>query len=250
LADHDAAAYGTFIADDYDAIYANAFDTQVAVDRLAQLADGGPVLELGIGTGRLALPLVERGLTVHGVDGSEQMLQLLRAKPGGDQIATTLGDFSQVRLDASQFSLVVLAVNTIFALADQEAQIRCFATAHHHLAPNGRFVVEAWIPDNLPAGESLRPRKLSPGFIGLVVADHDPSTQTLSTTQIVLGGSLGVRVFPVVHRYAWPSELDLMARLAGLTLESRCSDWSGTAFGPTSTNHVSVYRRGSERAGK
>jgi SAM-dependent methyltransferase len=247
LTEHDAAEYGTNIADDYDAIYANAFDTQGAVDRLALLADGGPVLELGVGTGRLALPLAERGLTVHGVDGSEQMLQLLRAKPGGARLPTTLGDFSEVRLEpAAQFSLVVLAVNTIFALADQEAQIRCFATAKYHLRPNGRFVIEAWIPENLPAGESLQRRKLSPGFIGIVAADHDPSTQTLSTTQIVLGGTVGVRVFPVVHRYAWPSELDLMARLAGLTLESRWADWSGTPIGPASTNHVSVYRRGSE----
>jgi SAM-dependent methyltransferase len=243
LAEHDAAEYGTNIADDYDAIYADAFDTRSAVDRLAQLADGGPVLELGIGTGRLALPLAERGLTVHGVDGSDQMLRLLRAKPGGDRIMATLGDFSQVRLEPpAQFSLVVLAVNTIFALADQEAQIRCFATAKHHLRPNGCFVVEAWTPANMPTGESLRPRKLSPGFIGFVAADHDPSTQTLSTTQIVLGGSVGVRAFPVVHHYAWPSELDLMARLAGLTFESRWADWSGTPFGPASTDHVSVYR--------
>jgi SAM-dependent methyltransferase len=247
VVEHDAAEYGSNIADDYDAIYGNAFDTQTAVDRLAELADGGAVLELGVGTGRLALPLVERGLTVHGIDGSEQMLELLRQKPGGERISATAGDFSTVRLDPpAQFSLVVLAVNTIFALEDQEAQCRCFATAAYHLRPNGRFVVEAWIPENLPAGQSLRPRKLSPGFIGLVVGDHDPSTQTLSTTQIVLGGNVGVRVFPVVHRYAWPSELDLMARLAGLELETRWADWSGTPFGAMSTDHVSVYRRARE----
>ncbi len=247
MSEHDASEYGSNIAEDYDTIYAGAFDTQAAVDRLAELADGGPVLELGVGTGRLALPLVDRGLAVHGVDGSEQMLQLLREKPGGDRVHATLGDFSEVRLQPpAQFALVVLAVNTIFALADQEAQLRCFATAQHHLRPNGRFVVEAWIPENLPAGQSLRPRTLSPGFIGLVVADHDPSTQTVSTTQVVLGGTLGVRVFPVVHRYAWPSELDLMARMADLELESRWADWAQTPFGPTSTNHVSVYRQRSE----
>jgi SAM-dependent methyltransferase len=247
VSEHDAGEYGSNIADDYDAIYGGAFDTQEAVERLAELADGGPVLELGVGTGRLALPLVECGLALHGVDGSEQMLQLLREKPGGERVRTTLGDFSEVRLEPpAQFSLVVLAVNTIFALEDQEAQLRCFATAAYHLRPNGRFVVEAWVPENLPAGQSLRPRKLSPGFIGIVAADHDPATQTLSTTQIVLGGALGVRVFPVVHRYAWPSELDLMARLADLTLECRWADWHRTPFGPTSTNHVSVYRRLSE----
>src|SRR3954469_17223240 len=161
---HDASEYGGHVAGSYDAIYEGAFDTEGAVDCLFELAEGGPVLELGVGTGRLALPLVERGLTVHGIDGSEEMLELLRQKPGGERISMTAGDFSTVRLEPpAQFSLVVLAVNTIFALEDQEAQCRCFATAAHHLRPNGRFVVEAWIPENLPAGQSLRPRKLSPG---------------------------------------------------------------------------------------
>jgi SAM-dependent methyltransferase len=240
----DPTEYGSNVAGDYDIIYGAAFDTQATVDRLTELAGDGPILELGVGTGRLAIPLAQQGFTVHGVDGSEQMLQLLQAKAGSENVGTTRGDFSEVRLEPAQFSLVVLAVNTIFALEDQAAQVRCFATAAHHLRSGGRFVVEAWVPENLPAGQSLRPRKLSPGFIGIVVADNDPSTQTLATTQIVLGGSLGVRVFPVVHRYAWPSELDLMASLAGLTLESRWADWKCTSFGPASTNHVSVYRLG------
>jgi SAM-dependent methyltransferase len=244
MSEHDATEYGANIADDYDAIYEGAFDTAGAVDRLVQLAEEGSVLELGIGTGRLALPLVEHGLSVHGIDGSAEMLRLLREKPGGDRIETSLGDFSELRLSPpAQFSLVVLAVNTIYALADQDAQVRCFATAAHHLRPNGRFVVEAWVPESLPAGQSLRPRKLSPGFVGLVIADHDPASQTLATTQIVLGGEVGVRVFPVVHRYVWPSELDLMARIGGLELECRWADWRGAPFGPTSPNHVSVYRK-------
>jgi SAM-dependent methyltransferase len=244
VAEHDAAEYGAHVAADYDEIYGGAFDTAGAVEHLARLADGGPVLELGVGTGRLALPLVERGLAVHGIDGSAEMLALLRTKPGGERVVTTAGDFSEVRLQpGAQFSLVVLAVNTIYALPDQDAQVRCFATAAHHLRRGGRFVVEAWVPEPLPAGTSLRPRTLSPDYVGLVVADHDPATQTLATTQVVLGGPAGVRVFPVVHRYAWPSELDLMARLAGLTLESRTANWRGAPFGPGSTNHVSVYRR-------
>jgi SAM-dependent methyltransferase len=238
----DAGRYGRDIADDYDAIYGDAFDTEGAVDRLAELADGGSVLELGIGTGRLALPLSERGLSVHGVDGSDKMLRMLSEKPGGAAIPTTLGDFAEVRLLPSRrFALVVLAINTIFAL-DREAKLRCFATAAYHLRPNGRFVVEAWVPPNLPAGPSLQPRKLSPGYVGIVAADHDPSTQTLSTTQIVLGGPLGVHVFPVVHRYASPFELDLMARLADMTLEQRWADWHRTPFDATSTDHISVYK--------
>jgi len=238
----DTGQYGRDIADDYDAIYGEAFDTEAAVECLADLADGGSILELGIGTGRLALPLSQRGFAVYGVDGSDKMLRLLSAKPGGDAISTTLGDFADVRLEPSgEFALVVLAINTIFAL-DQEAKVRCFATARHHLRPRGRFVVEAWVPPSTPAGQSLQPRKLSPGYIGIVAADHDPSTQTLATTQIVLGGASGVHVFPVVHQYAWPSELDLMARLAGMSLEQRWADWHRTPFGPSSTDHVSVYR--------
>jgi SAM-dependent methyltransferase len=239
-----AGQYGRNIADDYDAIYGEAFDTEAAVDRLAELADGDRVLELGIGTGRLALPLSKRGLIVHGVDGSERMLRLLSEKPGGDAIPTTLADFADVRLDPpGQFALVVLAINTIFAL-DPEAKIRCFATAAYHLRPHGRFVVEAWVPPHLPAGQSLQPRTLSPGYVGIVAADHDPSTQTLSTTQIVLGGPSGVHVFPVVHQYASPFELDLMARLASMTLEQRWADWRCTPFGATSTDHVSIYTTG------
>jgi SAM-dependent methyltransferase len=243
MPDHDASEYGKWIAADYDAIYGDTYDTEGAVARLAEFADGGPVLELGVGTGRLALPLVERGLDVHGIDGSAEMLELLAKKPGGERIATTLGDFSDVRLDPpGRFALVVLALNTVFALEDQDAQVRCFETAAWHLKPSGRFVVEAWVPGPLPPGPSLRPRSLAPGYVGLVAAEHDPATQTLATTQIVLGND-SVRVFPINHRYAWPSELDLMARLAGLSLEARWADWRGTPFGATSTDHISVYRR-------
>ncbi len=239
----DVGEYGRHIADEYDAIYGQAFETDDAVEQLVMLAEAGPVLELGVGTGRLALPLCDRGLAVHGVDGSEQMLKLLGEKPGGECVSTTVADFSEVRVGRpGGFSLVVLAINTIFALEDQDAKVRCFETAAYHLGPNGRFVVEAWVPTNLPVGASLQPRRLSPGFVGLVAAEHDPATQTLATQQIVLGGELGVRVFPVTHHYAWPMELDLMARMAGMRLEDRWADWRRTPFGPTSTNHVSVYR--------
>jgi SAM-dependent methyltransferase len=242
VADHDVSEYGTWIADAYDDIYGGAFDTDGAVERLADLADGGPVLELGVGTGRLALPLAHRGLEVHGVDGSSEMLDLLADRCNGAVVDSTLGDFSTVRVGApGGFSLVVLAINTIFALPDQDAKIRCFETAAWHLRPGGRFVVEAWVPEALPAGSSLRPRTLSPGYIGLVAAEHDPSTQTLATTQIVFGNG-DVRVFPVEHKYAWPFELDLMARIAGLALESRWADWAGAPFVAASTDHVSVYR--------
>jgi SAM-dependent methyltransferase len=243
MGEYDPTEYGTHVAADYDEIYGAAFDTVGAVSRLAELAGSGPILELGVGTGRLALPLAERGFTVHGVDSSAEMLELLRAKPGGEAVATTLGDFADVVVGRpAEFSLVVLAVNTIYALASQDEQIRCFETAARHLAPGGCFVVEAWVPEMIPAGLSLQPRLLSPGYVGLVIAEHDPARQILSTQQVVFGGDAKVRVFPVVHRYAWPSELDVMARLNGLHLESRWEDWSRTPFGPLSRNHISVYR--------
>jgi SAM-dependent methyltransferase len=240
---HDAAAYGRNIADEYDQIYDGVFDTEDTVQRLVDLAEGGPVLELGVGTGRLAIPLTALGLAVHGIDGSAEMLELLAAKPGGEDIPTTQGDFAEVRVDGS-FAVAAITFNTIFALPDQDAQVRCFANAARHLRPGGRFVVEAWVPDPSPLpGATLRPRKLAEGFVGLVVGEHDRARQILSTTQVVLGGALGVRVYPVVHRYAYPSELDLMARLAGMRLESRWADWRGSRFTATSTEHVSVYRR-------
>jgi SAM-dependent methyltransferase len=242
VGDHDAAEYGTWIAAEYDEIYAHAFDTDGAVRCLATLADGGPVLEFGVGTGRLALPLARAGLQIHGIDGSEEMLGLLRRKATDVDVGTTLGDFSRVRVgEAGRFTLVALAVNTIYALEDQEAQIRCFRNAAWHLRSGGRFVVEAWVPNSATLDEALRPRTLSPGYVGLVASEHDPVAQTLSTTQIVLGADF-VRVFPVVHRYAWPSELDLMARVAGLTLEQRWEDWRGSPFNAASSAHVSVYR--------
>lgn len=239
---HDAAEYGRLVAADYDAFYEGVFDTDGAVDRLVELAGGGPVLELGVGTGRLALPLAERGLDVHGVDGSPEMLALLAAKPGGQVIPTTLGDFSQV-LVPGRFSLAALTFNTVFALPDQAAQVRCFANVARHLVPGGCFVVEAWVPD-VPAGpgRQLSTRRLAEGYVGLVVAEHDRVNQRLHTTQVVLGGATGVHVYPVVHRYAHPSELDLMAQLAGLQLEARWADWRGSRYVSTSTEHVSVYR--------
>lgn len=240
--EHDAAEYGRHIAAEYDAVYDGVQDTRGAVEVLTDLAAGGPVLELGAGTGRLVIPMARAGLSVHAVDGSEAMLDQLRAKPGGDAVATTVGDFSTVRVPGA-FSLVALVTNTVYALPDQEAQVRCFANAAAHLRPGGRFVVEAWIPKFGPEpGPTLTPRRLAPGHFGLVMAENDPVNQLLSTTQVVLGGSAGVRVFPVVHRYAHPAELDLMARLAGLELEHRWSDWRRTAVTATSTDHVSVYR--------
>ena len=239
---HDASEYGRHIADDYDRIYGGAFDTASAVSTLIELAQGGEVLELGVGTGRLAIPLAEAGLTVHGIDGSQAMLDAMAAKPGGAAVAGHCGDFSTLTLDV-EASLVVLAINTIYALPDQAAQVRCFATAAGHLRPGGCFVIDAWVPRPQVLDRPVNPRRLSPGYVGLVLADHDPVAQFLHTTQLVFTDRGEVRVFPVTHRYAHPTELDLMARLAGMDLEERWSDWRRSPFTRHSEHHVSVYRK-------
>lgn len=239
---YDPTVYGAKMAEDYDELYQDLSDAEAAVACMVELAGAGPVLELGIGTGRLALPMARAGLEVHGVDASEEMVARLRAKPGGAEIPVVIGDFGKVSVPG-QFSLVVLAINTIYALPDQDAQVQCFANAAAHLAPGGRFLVEGWVPDlvKFAHGPSVRPRKVGGGRVALVIAEHDPVSQRIETTQVHLSDD-GVQLRPVNHRYAWPSELDLMARLAGLHLEHRWEGWDRSPFSAASTAHVSVYR--------
>ncbi|MEU4574759.1 MULTISPECIES: class I SAM-dependent methyltransferase [Nonomuraea] len=238
----DASAYGRGIADIYDATV-RGLPTDQAVDLLHELADGGPVLEFGIGTGRLALPLAARGLEVAGIDGSAEMVEVLRGKPGGDRVPVTIGDFSTATADGS-YALVVLAANTVYALPSQDAQVACFRNAAAHLRPGGRFVIEAWVPD--PAafrdGSALRLLSMTEDAVVAEAAVLSPAGQHMHTTRIRLTAE-GVRLLPANHRYAWPAELDLMARLASMEREHRWSDWARTPFGDDSRAHVSVYRR-------
>lgn len=244
MADFDPTAYGgSGIADAYDDLYAGHLDTEGAVECLSRLAGGGPVLELGIGTGRLALPLLQRGIEVHGVDGSAEMVSKLREKPGGETIPVVIGDFAHA--DAGgDFALVVLAFNTIFALPDQQAQVECFANASRHLSPSGRFVIEAWVPDVAGFRENrlVRPRISRPDKVSIETVELDPVEQIMRTTQAVFTDG-SVRLYPADHRYAWPAELDLMAQMAGLRKEERWADWSGSPFTADSRAHVTVYRR-------
>ena len=243
MSDYDPQAYGASIADDYDRLYDGLLDTEGAVACLADLAGEGPVLELGIGTGRLALPLAERGLTVCGVESSPAMVDQLRARPGGDDLDVVIGDFADVQVPGP-FSLVVLALNTIFALPSQDAQVACFTNAASHLGRGGRFVIEAWVPDpsRFVGGSAVSVRRLRADHVSLDVAQLDPVGQRMTTTQVSLRDG-EVRLYPANHRYAWPSEFDLMGRIAGLVLEHRWGGWDRKPFTDVSAAHVSVYRR-------
>jgi SAM-dependent methyltransferase len=229
------------VAGAYDALFGGLPDTEGPVAALAELAGGGPVLELGVGTGRVAIPLAARGIPVHGIDLSERMLEQLRAKPGGDRVSTSLGDFSEVPVDG-EFALIYAATGTFFELPDQEAQVRCFRNVAARLAPGGRFALDGLIPDVVAAAEPVRVRETADGRPMLHLRRFSGATQQL-VSEYVAFGTAGTEVVRVRFRYAWPGELDLMARLAGLELERRTAGWRGADFGAASKQHVSVYRR-------
>lgn len=239
---HDPELYGAIVADRYDEFYADALDTVGAVECLAELAGAGPVYELGVGTGRLALPLVERGLTVHGTETSEAMLSKLRAKPRGDEIRVTIGDFSEISVAGGPFSLAFLAFNTIFAAVSTSAQIACFEKVSQQLELGGRFVIEAFVldPRDFHHGQAIEIRSMSPQRVELQLAAYDQDQQRLKRVFLtVLDGKIELHV--ANDTYATPREFDLMARMAGLTLQHRWADWRKSPFDSHSTKHVSVY---------
>ncbi len=241
---YDPSAYGSAIADVYDEMYENSYDTSGAIEFIVDLAGGGPVLEFGIGTGRLAAPLAARGLDVSGVDASEAMVEQMRRRPGTETIDVVIGNFVDVDMRRNDYAVVLLAINTIFALPDQDAQVDVFVNAARHLAPGGRFVVEAWIPDltRFQRNQGVWAREHGRSHVSIEIAKLDAATQRMETTQVRFGAE-GLQLFPANHRYAWPAELDLMARLGGLRLVQRWQDWQRTAFTSSSTTHVSVYER-------
>ena len=238
---YDAAAYGDRIAEVYDELPTHPRDADAAVELLADLAGTGPVLELAIGTGRLALPLAERGVAVSGIDASEAMVAKLRAKPGGDRIPVAIGDFADVPVDG-RFALICVVYNTLFALLDLDAQRRCFDRVADHLAPGGRFVVEAFVPDpsRFQRDQHVEVRHVGDDAVLLSVSRHDAATQRVESLLVRLGND-SIRTWPVRIRYSYPSELDLMAETAGLRLEHRWSGWEREPFTGDSVKHVSVY---------
>jgi len=238
---YEPSSYGDGIADVYDDWYGQ-LEIDAPVETLARLAGAGPVLELGIGTGRLALPLAARGLNVSGVDASAAMVQQLRAKPGGDRIDVVVGDMAG-REPAGPFSLVFAAVNTFFNLTVPGAQPACFEAVATRLVPGGWFVVEAFVPDPDQAGDGVRVRSLAADRVVLTVTSTDVADQRAYGQIVELVDGQPVRLRPWSVRWATPEQLDAMATAAGLTLRHRWSNWEGAAFGPDSVRHVSAWRR-------
>jgi SAM-dependent methyltransferase len=209
------------------------------VDVLADLAGGGAALEFAIGTGRIALPLAERGVRVAGIDNSEAMLRRLREKPGAERIEAFNGDMATTRIDG-EFSVVYLVFNTISNLTTQDAQVACFENAAAHLRSGGRFVIENGVPalQSLPPGQTVLPfRADEEGFSYDV---YDVVTQRFSSQHFYIADGR-LEAFPVEFRYAWPAELDLMARIAGMRLEHRWAGWGHEPFTNLSQSHVSVW---------
>lgn len=242
MSDYDAASYGDKIAEVYDEWYSE-LDTSGAIELLAGLAGPGPVLELGIGTGRVALPLAERGIGVHGIDASEAMVAKLRSKPGGDRIPVSMGDMADVEVEG-RFSLIVVVFSTFFSLLSQEEQVRCFRNVASHLSDQGLFVLEAFVPDlsRFDRHQRVSASKVKTDEVMLEVSKHDPTGQRVDAQHIVVSEE-GIKMHPVRVRYAYPSELDLMARLAGLQLRERWGSWRREPFNASSVWHVSVYER-------
>lgn len=231
-------------AQDYDEFvhYASRLpETQAEVDGLARLADGGRVLELGAGTGRVAIPLAATGLEVHAIELDPAMVEELQAKPGGERVDVHLGDMADMDVDGT-FDLIYAVFGTLFMLPTQDDQLRCFHSASGRLSHHGKLVIEALMPQ--PASHDQR-RKVTVAFASddrviLNVTESDPLAQTIDTRQVVLGPG-GVDIHPVHIRYSWPSELDLMARLAGLRLQDRWSSWGRRPFRADDQRHISVY---------
>jgi len=231
-------------AETYDTPGTGMFAPEVlgpTVDCLAGLAAGGPALELAIGTGRVAIPLAERGVPVTGIELSRPMISRLRQKADEAAIPVIAGDMATARAPG-QYTLVYLVFNTISNLLTQAEQVACFRNAARHLGPGGRFVIELWVPElrTLPPGKQAVVWHSDPGYIGLDT--YDVLRQHVVSHHFRFGEGKEAQLTRSPHRYIWPAELDLMARLAGFELETRQADWNGGEFTAESRSHVSVYR--------
>ena len=237
----DPGLFGRLWADTYDG--PGNPDPAPAVDFLAPLAEGGPVLELAVGTGRVALPLAARGLTVEGVEASPEMVAHLRAKPGGADLPVTIGDMADVPV-AGPYRLVFLVFNTLFNLVSEERQAACFRNVARVLAPGGAFVIETFVPDpaDFDRDEQVQVREVTEDSATIRMHRYDRSAQTF-VRQTVTFDADGVHLKPFAMRYAWPEQIDELAERAGLRLTERYADWDRSPFDADSRSHISVYRR-------
>jgi SAM-dependent methyltransferase len=249
--DYADATYGDRIAEIYDERYLGSFaeDTDSAVSFLKELAGAGPALELGIGTGRVALPLAEAGVEVHGIDASEAMLAKLKAKPGSDRIPVTVGSFADFSLQ-TRFKLIYVVFNTFFGLLTQDEQVSGFEAVARHLTPDGVFVMQAFVPDVTrfdTHNQRVATESVGIDEVTLETSSHDPFAQRTDSAYITIRDS-SIRMYPVRIRYAYVSELDLMARLATLRLRERWADWNRQPYPSRGWTHVSVWEQVDSRA--
>lgn len=241
--DYGISTYGDRIAGVYDSWYQERLDPAAAVEMLAGLAGSGRALELGVGTGRVAIPLAARGVQVEGIDASEEMVARMRAKPGGADIPVHMGDFADVGVDGL-YSLIYIPFTTFFALSSQDEQLRCMRNVRAHLDAGGCFVMDAFVPDvrRYTYNQCTYVADVKLDQVMIDVSTHDPVNQTIMSSHVLFEDGGTVRLFPVMVRYAWPAELDAMGLASGLVLADRFGDYERRRFDASSTRHVSVYR--------
>jgi len=239
MKDYQDSTYGQRIAGIYDELYAG-FDPAM-IELLSDFASQGSALELGIGTGRVAIPLQEKGVLIHGVDASEAMISVLRTKTNGDKIEVLMSSFADFEID-KHFNLIYIVANTFFALLTQKEQIQCFRSVKQHLSSDGVFVLEVFVPEpgRFINHQTVRTSNLLTDRVDLEVSSHDPVSQQVTSQHVMLSEE-GIHFYPVKLRYAWPSELDLMAQIAGLSLRHRWGSWLKAEFSKDSQKHISVY---------
>ncbi|HYA33999.1 MAG TPA: class I SAM-dependent methyltransferase [Candidatus Binataceae bacterium] len=242
MAEYDETTYGERIAEIYDRFYGKRDDPEMVAAFLASLAGKRRALELGIGTGRIAIPLAARGVRVSGIDSSPAMVEKMREKSGGADIPVTIGNFADVKVAGGGFGLIYIAFSTLFALTSQDEQIRCMTRAGRRLLPGGALAIEAFNPDHSLLAQRQRASTIDIGadHALLDLATNDIVNQTVRVQHILFTPS-GVKMFPVQLRFAYPSEIDLMARLAGMRLRERYGGWDRSPFTATSPVHISIY---------
>ena len=241
MAEYTDSTFGESIAEQYDSFFSD-IDPHL-IDRLLELSSGEKTLELGIGTGRIAIPLSDRGVEVHGIDASPAMLEKLRSKDKGRSIPVKMGSFAEFDMK-EKYKFIFIVFNTFFGLLTQKEQISCFKSVSNCLRPGGKFLIEAFVPDlsRFDKGQTIRTSHISTDEVRLECSQHDLATQTV-VSQLVTIGKPGISLYPVNIRYAWPSELDLMAELSNLKLTDRWGGWDKQPFTSLSTFHVSIYEK-------